>query len=91
MMKVVGNQNMKKWQKNSEEFIYKQWTHNSIKSHHWSRRLDYNEVKIYIYIYIYIYIISKLPGMGGEEIKKMMEGVNSTLINCKNFCVTIYF
>jgi hypothetical protein len=27
-----------------------------------------------------------IPGMGEGEIRRMMEGVNSTMIYCKNFC-----
>jgi hypothetical protein len=30
-------------------------------------------------------LIETIPGMRGEGIKKMMEGVNSTLICCKEF------
>jgi hypothetical protein len=29
--------------------------------------------------------VLKLPEMGGEGIKGMVEGVNSTMIYCKNF------
>jgi hypothetical protein len=29
--------------------------------------------------------VETIPGMGGGR-RRMMEGVNSTMINCKNFC-----
>jgi hypothetical protein len=29
--------------------------------------------------------VETIPGIGGEGIKRMMEGVNSTMVNCKNF------
>jgi hypothetical protein len=29
--------------------------------------------------------VETIPGIGGEGIKEMMEGVNLTMIDCKNF------
>jgi hypothetical protein len=31
-----------------------------------------------------------IPGMGEREERRMMEGVNSTMIYCKNFCKCHY-
>jgi hypothetical protein len=33
--------------------------------------------------------VKTIPGIGKEGKGKMMEAVNSTMIYCKNFCVTI--
>jgi hypothetical protein len=30
--------------------------------------------------------VGTVPGMGGEGQRRMMEGVNSTVIYCKKFC-----
>jgi hypothetical protein len=30
--------------------------------------------------------VETIPGKGGGEQRRMMEGVNSTMIYCKNFC-----